>query len=88
LLAREGYISTDGTLFIGEDHPHYEHWNGVGSFMSVPVIANAEPRGQILLVRDRSNPAFVAEDLEVATDLATHFGARLPDLVARAKAEG
>ena len=85
LLAREGYISTDGQLYIGEDHPHFENWAGVGSFMGVPVIANAEPRGQMLIVRDRSHPAFLPEDLQVATDLATHFGARLPNLLAEYK---
>ena len=82
LLAGEGYINSDDHPLIGPDHPHYENWTGVGSFMGVPVIANAAPRGQILLIRDRGHPAFVAEDLEVATDLATHFGARLPELLA------
>ena len=82
LLAGEGYINSDGHPLIGPDHPHFENWTGVGSFMGVPVVANAAPRGQILLIRERDHPAFVAEDLEVATDLATHFGARLPGLLA------
>jgi len=82
LLAGQGYINSDGHPLIGPDHPHFENWAEVGSFMGVPVIANAAPRGQILLIRDRDHPTFVAEDLEVATGLATHFGARLPGLLA------
>jgi len=85
LLAREGYISSDGQLHIGDDHPHFESWTGVGSYMSVPVIADAQPRGQILMVRDRNHPPFLPEDLQVATDLATHFGALLPGLLAEYK---
>ena len=85
LLAREGYISTDGELHIGEDHPHFANWTGFGSYMSVPVIADAQPRGQILMVRARSNPAFLPEDLQVASDLATHFGTLLPRLLAEYK---
>ena len=82
LLAGEGYICLDGEPLIGTGHPHYENWEGSGSFMGVPVIANAQPRGQILIIRDLNDPPFVDEDLAVASDLATHFGARLPDLLA------
>jgi GAF domain-containing protein len=81
LLAGEGYIQPDGALLIGPDHPHFENWAAVGSFMGVPVIAGAQPRGQILIGRGRSDPPFLTEDLEVASDLSTHFGAKLPALL-------
>ena len=82
LLAGEGYICVNGDPLIGPDHPHYESWEGLGSFMGVPVIANAQPRGQILIARNVGDPPFVREDLAVASDLATQFGARLPQLLA------
>ena len=81
LLAGEGYICANGEPLIGPDHPHYENWAGMGSFMGVPVIANAQPRGQILVARAAHDPPFVTDDLAVASDLATHFGVRLPDLL-------
>jgi GAF domain-containing protein len=81
LLAGEGYIQAEGESLIGPDHPHFQDWAHLGSFMGVPVIAGAEPRGQILIARDLGHPQFLAEDLDVATDLSTHFGARLPALL-------
>ncbi|HVQ87491.1 MAG TPA: GAF domain-containing protein [Actinomycetes bacterium] len=81
LLARQGYISADGTLDLDADHPHLSAWAGVGCFMGVPIVAGAEVRGEVLMVRGKNNPVFSAEDLEVAGDLATQFGARLPELL-------
>ncbi|MEO8329197.1 MAG: GAF domain-containing protein [Candidatus Nanopelagicales bacterium] len=80
LLAREGYISSDATMDVDAEHPHNSAWLGVGSFMGVPIVAAAEMRGEILVTRGAEAPAFLLDDLAVAEDMATQFGALLPGL--------
>jgi hypothetical protein len=53
----------------------------VGSIMSIPIVALGEVHGEIFLVRKVGTIAFDRDDLDVGSELATLFGARLPALI-------
>lgn len=82
LLARKGYVSSDTSLDVVAEHSKVALRSNMGSFMGVPVIASGEVMGEIFVTRAQGVPVFLQEDMNVAQDLATPFGTRLPSLMA------
>jgi len=82
LLELEGYISTDTELDVVREYLEQSPYDRPGCFMGVPIVADGEVRGEVFFLRVPDLPSYTAEDLEVAYDLATQFGAQLPALLA------
>jgi len=81
LRVNRGYISTSGDLDVVREYIALSPRPTFGCFMGVPIIAFGAVQGEVFATRDPHDPVFLDEDMEVARDLATSFGTRLPDLV-------
>ncbi|HVQ89302.1 MAG TPA: GAF domain-containing protein [Actinomycetes bacterium] len=82
LLAGKGYVSGDAADEVMVEYARQWPEVPAGSIMSVPIIALGGVHGEIFLVRDLETPKFNRDDLDLASELATLLGARLPALVA------
>jgi len=81
LLSHRGYLSTDTLAVVTEyiaQHPRVVP----ASFMGVPIVAGGRVYGELFLTRAKNEPGFTSEDLELAIDLATVLGGRIPAVVA------
>jgi len=86
LLAHEGYISTSSDLEVVREYIALAPQATVGCFMGVPIAAAGEVQGELFALRNPDAPPFMPEDVEIATDFATQFGSRLPELLAAKRA--
>lgn len=84
LLSGGGYLSASTTSDIYQEFQAM--WSGMpgGSFLGVPVFAAGQLRGELYLARQAGDPVFTSEDVDAARDLATLYGAVLPDLLVSA----
>jgi len=84
LLEGGGYLSASN------DNEIYREFSAMwpqmpdGCFLGVPVVAAGEVRGELYLAREAEAPVFTDEDVDAARDLATLFGAVLPQLLEQA----
>ncbi|HVQ88579.1 MAG TPA: hypothetical protein VMT88_10400 [Actinomycetes bacterium] len=81
LLSHEGYLSTSSSLEVVREYIAQSPRETVGCFMGLPIAALGEVRGELFAFRDPDVPVFLPADLDIARDLATQFGAQLPDLL-------
>ncbi|HEX5018891.1 MAG TPA: GAF domain-containing protein [Actinomycetes bacterium] len=81
LLDGGGYLSASRSSALYQEFQAM--WPGLldGSFLGVPVFAHGELRGELYVARAAGEPAFIDEDVDAARDLATLYGAVLPDLL-------
>ncbi|MFZ0322867.1 MAG: GAF domain-containing protein [Actinomycetes bacterium] len=76
-----GYLSTTNSSAVFKEYQGVWPTMPAGSLLGVPIFAGGEVRGELLLARDAGAPAFTTEDLDMARDLATQYGAVLPGLI-------
>jgi len=82
LLNEDGYLSLDSSdRVLVEYHTHWPGDINIGSIMGAPLVAGAEVRGEILVARDRRAPRFSRLDLDLAREMSTVLGDRLPSLL-------
>ena len=81
MLSGKGYVSGNAADEVLIEFERQWPEVPVKSIMSVPIVALGGVHGEIFCVRTQDLPAFTREDLDVASELATLFGARLPALV-------
>jgi hypothetical protein len=81
MLSGKGYISGDAVDEVMVEFARQWPEVPVGSIMAVPIIALGGVHGEIFIVRKVGVPSFVREELDMVSELATLFGARLPALV-------
>jgi GAF domain-containing protein len=81
LLSHRGYLSTD-TLAVVTEYVASLPGEVPACFMGVPIIAQGRVFGELLLCRREGQPTFTPEDLELAMDLATVLGSRIPGVLA------
>jgi len=81
LLEGGGYLSASNDNEIY--HEFSAMWPQMpdGCFLGVPVVAAGEVRGELYLAREAHAPVFTNEDVDAARDLATLYGAVLPNLL-------
>lgn len=81
LLSHRGYLSTD-TLAVVTEYIESLPGEVPACFMGVPIVAQGRVFGELFLCRRAGEPEFTDEDLELAMDLATVVGSRIPGVVA------
>jgi len=82
VLSGKGYFSGDAA---DEAVLEYERqWSDVevGAIMGVPIVALGGVHGEVFFVRDKGQPPFTRDDLDIVSEIASLFGARLPALLA------
>lgn len=77
LLSHRGYVSTD-TLAVVKEYIEQNPRVVPASFLGVPIVAGGRVFGELFLTREEGVPPFTGEDLELAMDLATVLGGRIP----------
>lgn len=87
LLSHRGYLSTDTSAVVTE---YIQTLPGEvpASFLGVPIIAQGRVFGELFLRRREGEPPFADEDLELAMDLGTVLGSRIPGVVAMEEEAG
>lgn len=80
LLTHRGYLSTDDSEAVRE-YRAQTMFEVPASFLGVPIVAQGRVFGELFLARSADRPAFTREDLDLAMDLATVIGGRLPIVV-------
>jgi hypothetical protein len=81
MMAGKGYVTGDAVDEVMVEFERQWPEVPVGSIMSIPIIALGEVHGELFLVRRPGQVRFNRDDLDVGSELATLFGARLPALV-------
>jgi GAF domain-containing protein len=81
LLSHRGYLSTD-TLEVVTEYVDNLPGPVPPSFMGVPIVAQGQVYGELFLTRGGGEPEFTHEDLELAMDLGTVLGSRIPTVLA------
>src|SRR3954463_15603184 len=81
MMAGKGYVSGGAVDEVKVEYERQWPEVPVGSIMSIPIIAKGEIHGEIFVVRHRDTPPFSRDHLDLGSELATLFGARLPALV-------
>ncbi len=81
LLSHRGYLSTD-TLAVVTEYIEANPDVVPASFMGVPIVAGGRVYGELFITRGEGEPGFAGEDLELAMDLATVLGSRIPGVLA------
>lgn len=81
LLSHRGYLSTD-ELAVVTEYVEQSPRKVQPCFMGVPIVARGRVFGEVFLARGPEEPLFTHEDLELAIDLATVLGSRIPDVLA------
>jgi hypothetical protein len=81
MLSGKGYISGNAAEEVMQEIERQWPEVPVGSIMSAPIIALGGVHGEIFLVRDPDTTPFVRDELDLAAEMATLLGARLPALV-------
>jgi len=81
LLSHRGYLSTD-TLEVVTEYIASLPGEVPACFMGVPIIAQGQVFGELFLCRGEGQPKYTPEDLELAMDLATVLGSRIPGVLA------
>jgi GAF domain-containing protein len=77
LLSHRGYLSTDDLAVVTE-YLRHQPTAAPSSFMGVPIVARGQVFGELFLCRLPGEPEFTYEDLELAMDLGTVIGSRIP----------
>lgn len=80
LLDHRGYLSTDD-LGAVDEYVRLSPRPVRPSFMGVPIVAQGTVLGEMFLTRGAGAPPFSAEDLDLALDLATVLGGRIPHVL-------
>ena len=80
LLSHRGYLSTE-PLAVNEEYRDQSPYDVPASFLGVPIVAQGRVFGELFLTRNTDQHPFSAEDLELAMDLATVLGGRIPAVV-------
>jgi GAF domain-containing protein len=83
LLDGGGYLSASTSSALYKEFQAMWPQMPGGSFLGVPVFAAAQLRGELYLARAAGAPVFTDEDVDAARDLATLYGAVLPDLLSQ-----
>jgi hypothetical protein len=81
MMAGKGYVTGGAVDEVMLEFERQWPEVPVGSIMSIPIIALGEIHGEIFLVRRVGQALFTRDELDVGSELATLFGARLPALV-------
>jgi GAF domain-containing protein len=82
LLSHRGYLSTD-QLEVVTEYVRQSPRPVQPCFMGVPIVARGRVFGEVFLTRGPDVPVFTHEDLELAMDLGTVVGSRIPGVLAR-----
>jgi GAF domain-containing protein len=77
LLSHKGYLSTD-QLEVVTEYIEQLPYEVTECFMAAPIVAQGRVLGEIFLTRGPGEPDFTSEDLDLAMDLATVLGSRIP----------
>ncbi len=77
LLSHRGYLSTD-SLDVVTEYLRFQPLAAPSSFLGAPIVAQGHVHGELFLCRLPGEPEFTYEDLELAMDLGTVLGARIP----------
>lgn len=77
LLSHRGYLSTD-SLDVVTEYLRFQPLAEMSSFLGVPIVAQGTVFGELFLCRLPGQPEFAQEDLDLAMDLGTVLGARIP----------
>ena len=80
LLSHRGYLSSEA-LAVTEEYRKQTPYDVPFSFLGVPIVAQGTVFGELFLTRHCGQPEFTHEDLELAMDLATVLGGRIPAVV-------
>lgn len=80
LISHKGYLSSDALSVVAE-YVAQSLWVIPPSFMGVPIVAQGRVFGELFMTRAVGVPAFTGEDLELAIDLATVIGSRIPGVL-------
>lgn len=80
LLRHRGYLSTEESEVVRE-YRSQTMFEVPASFLGVPIVAQGRVFGELFLTRKAGRPAFTREDLDLAMDLATVIGGRIPAVV-------
>ena len=81
LLEGGGYLSSTASSALYQEYQAMWPQHPEGSFLGVPVVAAGQVRGELYLARTADVPVFTGEDVDAARDLATIYGAVLPQLL-------
>jgi GAF domain-containing protein len=81
LLSHRGYLSTD-ELEVVTEYVRQSPRPVQPCFMGVPMVAQGRVLGEVFLARGPDVPVFTHEDLELAMDLGTVVGSRIPGVAA------
>ena len=81
LLEGGGYLSGSQSSALYQEFEAMWPQLPAGTFLGVPVFAAGELRGELYVARAAGEPVFTTEDVEAARDLATLYGAVLPELL-------
>lgn len=77
LLSHRGYLSTD-SLDVVREYLTFQPLAAPASFLGAPIVAQGRVFGELFLCRSPGEPEFTHEDLDLAMDLGTVLGARIP----------
>ncbi|MEO8105717.1 MAG: GAF domain-containing protein [Actinomycetes bacterium] len=80
LSSHRGYLSSDALEVVTEYLAH-QPLTSASSFLGAPIVAQGRVFGELFLCRQPGEPEFTSEDLELAMDLGTVLGARIPAVV-------
>ena len=81
LLSHRGYLSTD-SLDVVTEYLRFRPQAAPSSFLGAPIVARGRVHGELFLCRPPGEPGFTYEDLELAMDLGTVLGSRIPAIQA------
>ena len=76
-----GYLSASTSSALYKEFQSMWPQHPQGSFLGVPIVAAGQLRGELYIARAAGEPVFTDEDVDAARDLATLYGAVLPDLL-------
>ena len=77
LSSHRGYLSSDA-LEVVTEYLEHQPLASPSSFLGAPIVAQGRVFGELFLCRQPGEPEFTTEDLELAVDLGTVLGARIP----------
>jgi GAF domain-containing protein len=81
LLSGRGYVGSDSNDEVMVEYARQCPDAPVGSIMSAPIIALGGVHGEVFLVREVGAPTFTRDELDLVSECAPLFGARLPALI-------
>ena len=81
LLSHRGYLSTE-LLEVVAEYIRQSPRPVQPCFMGVPMVAQGKVLGEVFVTRSAGEPPFTWEDLDLAVDLGTVVGARVPHVLA------